>query len=117
MASDANISIDYSTIEATAGTMGTKLSDIATELTELKTTVEGLLQNGLVFEQASEALKEAYEFFTTQMETSANNIGEYAKLFQEISTELQNSDSDMANDIRSSLEQSRAEAAEAEANA
>ncbi|MEU8135075.1 WXG100 family type VII secretion target [Streptodolium elevatio] len=105
----ADVNIDFDEIANTAKTMGTKLSDISNELGELETTVSGLLQDGLVFEKASPALKEAYDTFSSQMKTSAANIASYAENFNQIATSLGESDTKLMNEIRSAIEKMKAE--------
>ncbi|AKG43941.1 hypothetical protein H7827_15450 [Streptomyces sp. JH002] len=97
MAND--VVFDYDAIDTTASTMGNKLADIAAELTTLKDTVASLLQNGLVFEKASPAMTDAYNQFTSQLDASAKNIDEYAKMFQNFATEMANSDEQITNDV------------------
>ncbi|MEU6348469.1 hypothetical protein ABZ896_03995 [Streptomyces sp. NPDC047072] len=94
-----DILFDYAEIGAATASMSTKLSDISSELTSLETTVSNLLQDGLVFEKASVALKDAYDNFSTQMKESASNIKSYADAFDGISDAIAESDTTMANDI------------------
>ncbi|MGW3647887.1 WXG100 family type VII secretion target [Streptomyces sp. NPDC000878] len=98
-AANPDVLFDYDEIGRAATTMGTKLTDISNELTELETTVSGLLQDGLVFEKASPALKDAYDAFSKQMKSSAANIGEYGKSFQDIGDSIAQSDTDIANEV------------------
>ncbi|MEU6440617.1 WXG100 family type VII secretion target [Streptomyces sp. NPDC047046] len=95
-----DVLFDYDEIARVATTMGTKLSDISTELGDLETTVSGLLQDGLVFEKASPALQEAYQDFSNQMKTSAKNIQEYANTFNDIAKAIADSDGDIATGVK-----------------
>lgn len=109
----ADININFAEIAATAKRMGLKLGDISKELGELETKVSGLLQNGLVFEKASPALKEAYNTFSSQLKTSAQTIQAYADNFNKIATSLAESDEKLMNEIRAAIEQMKAEFASA----
>ncbi|MFJ3822117.1 WXG100 family type VII secretion target [Streptomyces nodosus] len=100
MAGTADVVVDYNEIARVATTMGTKLSDISDELTNLETTVSGLLHDGLVFEKASPALQAAYEDFSNQMKTSAKNIQDYADSFNQIADSLAESDQKIAADVQ-----------------
>lgn len=109
----ADVFIDFNEIATTAKNMGTKLSAISKELTDLETAVSGLLQDGLVFEKASPALKEAYDTFSSQMKTSAANIQSYADNFNQIATSLGDSDTKLMGEIRTAIEKMKAEFADA----
>lgn len=109
----ADVNIDFDEIATTATTMGNKLSDISNKLTDLETTVSGLLQDGLVFEKASPALKEAYDTFSSQMKTSAATIQSYADNFNGIAKSLGESDTELMNEINKAIEEMKAEFAEA----
>ncbi|WTW99427.1 WXG100 family type VII secretion target [Streptomycetaceae bacterium NBC_01309] len=111
-----DVNIDFDEIATTATTMGTKLSDISNELNNLETTVSGLLQDGLVFEKASPALKEAYDTFSRQMKTSAANIQSYADNFNGIAKSLAESDSALMTEIRNAIAQMNAEFQEGNGN-
>ncbi|GGS40303.1 WXG100 family type VII secretion target [Streptomyces griseoviridis] len=101
MATTPDVLFDYDEIARVATTMGTKLTDISNELTNLETTVSALLQDGLVFEKASPALQNAYNDFSNQMKTSAKNIQEYANTFNDIAQSIAESDQTIATDIQS----------------
>ncbi|MET9135208.1 WXG100 family type VII secretion target [Streptomyces antibioticus] len=95
-----DVLFDYDEIARTATTMGTKLSDISSELSDLESYVSGLLQDGLVFEKASPALQTAYDDFSNQMKTSAKNIQEYANTFNDIAKAIAESDSSIATEVQ-----------------
>lgn len=105
MATTPDVLVDYDEIARVATTMGSKLSDISSELTNLETTVSGLLQDGLVFEKASPALQNAYTDFSNQMKTSAKNIQEYANTFNDIAKSLSESDQTIATDVTNAANQ------------
>ena len=110
-----DIHVDYDEIHTRCTTMGNKLTDISNELTNLETTVAGLLHNGLVFEKASPALQDAYHTFSQQMQTSAKNIQDYADNFKAIASSLSDSDSKLATDVRAAIDKMNADAAAAAA--
>ncbi|WP_052847685.1 hypothetical protein [Streptomyces avicenniae] len=91
----ADLSADYAGIEEGAGRMNTRLTQLAAELTTLQTQVNSLLGNGLQLDQASPVLRDTYEEFNSNLERSAANILEYAKMFLEIRDALQNNDADI----------------------
>ncbi|MYW00155.1 WXG100 family type VII secretion target [Streptomyces sp. SID3343] len=107
----ADVNIDFDEITNSATKMGTKLTDISDELDRLEDTVSNLLQDGLVFEKASPALKEAYNTFSQQMKTSAANIHSYAENFKGIATSLAGSDTKLMGDINAAVAKMKAEAA------
>jgi hypothetical protein len=106
----ADVNIDFDEIARSATKMGTKLSDISTELTNLEDTVSALLQDGLVFEKASPALKEAYNTFSGQIKTSAGNINSYAENFKGIAKSLGDSDIGLMGDINAAIATMKADA-------
>ncbi|MFF4751131.1 WXG100 family type VII secretion target [Streptomyces sp. NPDC002514] len=99
MAPTPDVLVDYDEIARVATAMGSKLTDISAELRNLETTVSGLLQDGLVFEEAGPALRDAYTDFSNQMKTSAKNIQEYANTFNDILQSLSESDQAIATDV------------------
>ncbi|WP_330290925.1 hypothetical protein [Streptomyces sp. NBC_00576] len=107
-AGNPDVLFDYDEIARAATTMGNKLTDISNELANLETTVSGLLQDGLVFEKASPALKDAYDAFSKQMKSSASNIGEYGKSFTEIGNSIAESDQDIANEVLKAQNEAKA---------
>ncbi|MFB7058004.1 hypothetical protein [Streptomyces vinaceus] len=95
-----DVVFDFDQIHTGCTNMGTKLSDIAKELVNLEGYVSGLLQNGLVFEKASPAMKDAYDEFSRQMKDSAANIKTFADTFKKIAEGMAQSDSELAIEIR-----------------
>ncbi|MGC0421741.1 WXG100 family type VII secretion target [Embleya sp. AB8] len=106
-----DVNVNFDEIAGSATRMGTKLSDISNELTTLEHTVSGLLQDGLVFEKASPALQEAYNTFSQQMKTSAQNIHSYAENFKGIAKSLGDSDEKLMGEINAAVAKMKAEAA------
>ncbi|MFB7495483.1 WXG100 family type VII secretion target [Streptomyces sp. NPDC056161] len=99
MAPIPDVLVDYDEIARVATAMGSKLVDISTELRNLETTVSGLLHDGLVFEGAGPALRDAYTDFSSQIKTSAENIQEYANTFNDIAQSLSESDQAITTDV------------------
>ncbi|RSS78175.1 hypothetical protein EF918_22005 [Streptomyces sp. WAC06614] len=90
-------------IQSGCTTMGNKLADISKQLEDLEGYVSGLLQNGLVFEKASPAMKEAYNEFSRQLKLSAQNIKSFADIFTKIAEGMSQSDSDITIEINKAL--------------
>ncbi|MEV7520380.1 hypothetical protein [Streptomyces sp. NPDC091371] len=95
-----DVVFDFDQIQKGCANMATKLSDISKELVSLEGVVSGLLQNGLVFEKASPAMKDAYYEFSRQMKDSAANIKTFAETFKKIADGMAQSDSELAIAIR-----------------
>lgn len=62
-----NISLDYEKIEATSGRLDGAVRDILPMLESLRSDVGNLLEDGLVFQQSSPAMKESYDKFNTSL--------------------------------------------------
>ncbi|PZG05146.1 hypothetical protein [Nonomuraea aridisoli] len=97
-----NIQLDYPAIEATSNTLNSASDNIVPMLNDLRTNVNDLLQNGLVFQQSSPALQEAYDKFNTSLLAAMDGIKGFAKQFMDIRTQMENMDNEMASSIRSS---------------
>ncbi|GAA3159626.1 MULTISPECIES: hypothetical protein [Streptomyces] len=97
-----DVLLDYDDIKRVANTMENKFTDIANELGDLENTVSALLKDGLVFEQSSPALEEAYQAFSKQMKESSANIKVFAQSFTDIVKSMTDSDSQIAAGVRSS---------------
>ncbi len=88
----ADISADYAGIAETSGKLSTQCGIIIPEIYNLLSTVDTLLDNGLYLEQASPALKTAYEEFSRSLQQAASNIQGYANLFTGISDGFKSND-------------------------
>ncbi|MCB5909082.1 hypothetical protein [Streptomyces pinistramenti] len=97
-----DVLLDYDDIKRVATTMENKFTDIASELKQLETTVSALLKDGLVFEQSSPALEQAYQAFSKQMNESSANIKVFAQSFTDIVKTMTDSDGQIAAGVRSS---------------
>lgn len=95
-----DVLLDYEDIDRVAGVMRQKFTDISTELANLETTVSALLKDGLVFQQSSPALEEAYNSFSRQMKDSSANIQVFAQSFLDIVTAMTDSDAQIAAGVR-----------------
>lgn len=104
MSDAADVKFDYAEITRATSVMGTKLDDISDELSNLRDEVDALLKNGMVFDQASPALTEAYTQFTQQLTESAGAIKQYAETFESLSKGMQDSDSDIAQAVRANMQ-------------
>lgn len=96
-----NIQLDYAAIEATSNTLNAAADNTVPVLNELRNNVNNLLQNGLVFQQSSPALQEAYEKFNSSLLAAMEGIKGFAKQFMDIRTQMENMDGEMASSIRS----------------
>ncbi|MEV6520326.1 hypothetical protein AB0M43_00105 [Longispora sp. NPDC051575] len=96
-----NISLDYEKIDATSGRLDAAVRDILPMLETLRTDVSDLLEDGLVFQQSSPAMKESYDKFNTSLLGAIKGINDFAKQFRDIRTSMEEMDGDMAGKIRS----------------
>jgi hypothetical protein len=90
-----DISADYAGIAETAGKLSTQCNIIVPEIYNLLSRVGTLLDHGLYLEQASPALKTAYEEFSKSMHMAASNIQGWANLFTQLTDAFKNNDADM----------------------
>ena len=96
-----NISLDYDKIEATSTRLDGAVRDILPMLESLRSDVANLLEDGLVFQQSSPAMKESYDKFNTSLLAAMKGINDFAKQFRDIRTSMEEMDVDMAGKIRS----------------
>ncbi|SFD55564.1 hypothetical protein [Streptomyces aidingensis] len=88
----ADISAEYAGIAEASQKMSTQCGIMVPEIYSLMEKVNTLLDNGLYLEQASPALKTAYEEFSKSLQMAAANIQGYANLLTAISDAFQNND-------------------------
>ncbi len=100
----ADISADYAGISETASKLSTQCNIIVPEVYNLVSTVGTLLDNGLYLEQASPALKTAYEEFSKSMHMAATSIQGWANLFTQLNDSFKNNDSDLFAATLSSID-------------
>ncbi|GAB2901050.1 hypothetical protein [Streptomyces mayteni] len=91
----ADISADYAGIAETASKLSAQCNIIVPEIYNLLSTVGTLLDNGLYLEQASPALKTAYEEFSRSMHSAATSIQHWANLLTSISDSFKSNDSEL----------------------
>jgi hypothetical protein len=101
-----NIALDYGKIDATAAKLKSAKENLIPQLETLRTEVNGLLDDGLVFQDSSPALRESYEKFNTSLRQAVDGIGSFADTFTSIKDGMQQNDSAMAKDIREKMSQS-----------
>ncbi|MCL2552861.1 MAG: hypothetical protein FWE15_19110 [Actinomycetia bacterium] len=95
-----NISLDYEQIDTVSGKLDSANENIVPMLNQLLTDVNGLLDNGLVFEQSSPALRESYQKFNTALLQAVQGIKDFASQFRGIKDSMSQNDADMAQKIR-----------------
>ncbi len=95
-----NISLDYEQIDTVSGKLDAANENIVPMLNQLLTDVNGLLDNGLVFEQSSPALRESYQKFNTALLQAVQGIKDFASQFRGIKESMSQNDADMAQKIR-----------------
>lgn len=69
-----NISLDYEKIETTSSKLDAANENIVPMLNQLRTDVNNLLDDGMVFEQSSAALKESYEKFNSSLQIGRAHV-------------------------------------------
>jgi hypothetical protein len=88
----ADISADYAGIAETSSQLSTQCGIIIPEIYNLMSRVDTLLDNGLYLEQASPALKTAYEEFSRSLQLAASNIQGWANILTGISDSFKSND-------------------------
>ncbi|WP_030609285.1 hypothetical protein [Streptomyces sclerotialus] len=91
-----NINIDYNEIQRVSGVMKQAVNDINPLLLSTKTSVEGLLDNGLFMQQSSPALKESYSNLTASLQKAVESINSFANQFNQIKNSVEKMDLDIA---------------------
>jgi phage-related protein len=94
-----NVSLDYAEIERVSAQLNSAVQNINPQLQQLKTSVDGLLSSGLVFQQTSPAMQGAYHKFTTSLTAAVQNIESFAKQFTNIRNQIEAMDKQMAKSI------------------
>ncbi|KJY31199.1 MULTISPECIES: WXG100 family type VII secretion target [Streptomycetaceae] len=97
-----NISLDFEKIETTSGRLDSAAENIVPMLNDLKNDVNNLLGDGMVFQQSSPAMQEAYDKFNTSLLAAMEGIKGFAKQFRQIKDQMHQMDQDMASSLRES---------------
>ncbi|MFE2727485.1 WXG100 family type VII secretion target [Kitasatospora sp. NPDC059327] len=97
-----NISLDFEKIEATSARLDSASDNIVPMLNDLKNDVNNLLGDGMVFQQSSPAMQEAYDKFNTSLLAAMDGIKGFAKQFRQIKDQMHQMDQDMASSLRES---------------
>ncbi|CAN3984641.1 WXG100 family type VII secretion target [Kitasatospora purpeofusca] len=97
-----NISLDFEKIETTSGQLDSAAENIVPMLNDLKNNVNNLLGDGMVFQQSSPAMQEAYDKFNTSLLAAMEGIKGFAKQFRQIKDQMHQMDQDMASSLRES---------------
>ncbi|MFR9723402.1 hypothetical protein ACL02R_08530 [Streptomyces sp. MS19] len=91
----ADILADYEGIADTCGQLSTQAGIIIPEIYTLMNTVSTLLDDGLYLEQASPALKTAYEQFSRTLQSAAGSLQVFANMFTTIKDSFENNDAEL----------------------
>ncbi|MCX4689533.1 WXG100 family type VII secretion target [Kitasatospora purpeofusca] len=97
-----NISLDFEKIETTSAQLDSAAENIVPMLNDLKNNVNNLLGDGMVFQQSSPAMQEAYDKFNTSLLAAMEGIKGFAKQFRQIKDQMHQMDQDMASSLRES---------------
>lgn len=97
-----NVQLEYSQIDTVASQLNNAVQNINPQLLTLKTSVDGLLTDGLFLQQTSPAMQNAYGEFTTQLQQIVTKISDFATQFTDIKTQINEMDTTMANQINQS---------------
>lgn len=96
----SDISLDYGRIDSTASKLKSAKENIIPMIQKLKTDVNSLLSDGMVFKQSSPALRESYDQFNTSLTKAVEGIESFSKMFTQIKESMAENDSNMAKKIR-----------------
>ncbi|NJP67431.1 MULTISPECIES: M3 family metallopeptidase [Streptomyces] len=98
----ANISLSYAEIERVSNKLDSAVEEtLVPRMTEAKTEVDNLLASALVLVEASPALQQQYDRFTTELTKATDAITQYAEQFREIKRQVENMDKEVADKVRS----------------
>ncbi|MEV5411069.1 hypothetical protein AB0K60_19790 [Thermopolyspora sp. NPDC052614] len=97
-----DIGLDYEKIDATSKRLNSAVDTINPMLGDLKNDVSTLLDDGLVFQQSSPAMEEAYNKFNTNLTAAIEGIRNYAQQFNDIRTQIETMDGEWAAAIKNS---------------
>ncbi len=90
-----DIQLQYNEIDNATKIMTNAADTINPQLMHLKTQVDQLLANGLVLQQTSPAMQEAYQHFTIQLQQIVDKIKSFAKQFDDIKKQIEAMDHSM----------------------
>jgi hypothetical protein len=97
-----NVQLQYGQIDSISAQLDNAVQNINPQLLTLKNSVDTLLNDGLYLQQTSPAMQHAYEQFTTQLQQIVTKIGDFAKQFKDIKTQIEDMDQTMAAQINGS---------------
>jgi WXG100 family type VII secretion target len=97
----ANISASYGDMSAVATQLNTGEQTITADLQRLQSVVQQLVTAGFVTDQASKAFDESYSNFTKGAAQMMQGLNGMASYLNQAVTAMQDTDSSLANAIRS----------------
>ncbi|MFJ4191873.1 WXG100 family type VII secretion target [Kitasatospora sp. NPDC089509] len=95
-----NIQLDYEQITSVSAKLTTASTELVPMLNGLRSDVDNLLHNGLVFQQSSGAIMESYQKFHDNLIQAAQSIDGFANQFRDIKKNMEDMDTKMASSVR-----------------
>lgn len=78
------INLDYNKILAVVALMNSAHDQIVPTISNLRNRVNLLVEDGMVFQQSSETIRNTYTQFDTSLQAAVKGINDFAQLFQGI---------------------------------
>ena len=97
----ANLNVTYDDITNTAAQLRQGQSEIEQKLTELSSLVDNLVGSGFQTDQASGAFDDSFTQFVTGTKQAVDGLAGLAKYLDSASQTLQQTDTELANAIKS----------------
>ncbi|MDT0462966.1 hypothetical protein [Streptomyces gibsoniae] len=96
------INLDYDKIDGVVGQLNTAHDQVVPLLTNLRTQVNNLVDDGMVFQQSSETIRNTYNQFDTSLASAVKGITEFSDMFNNIKTNAQAFDKSISDGLTKS---------------
>ncbi|WP_405063542.1 hypothetical protein OG474_18355 [Kribbella sp. NBC_01505] len=93
------INLEYDKILEVVKLLHNKYGELVPQIKGLHDRVNLLVEDGLVFKQSSEVIRETYDKFNTSLNLAVEGIEGFSKMFDNIKTNAEKFDSDLKEAI------------------
>lgn len=93
------INLDYAKIEEVAGLLHDAHENLLPVLTNLRNRVNALVDDGMVFQQSSEVIRNTYNQFDTSLLAAVKGINDFSEMFKGIMENAQQFDQGISNSL------------------
>ncbi|MER5796030.1 hypothetical protein ABT404_49230 [Streptomyces hyaluromycini] len=93
------INLDYEKIDGVTSQLKSAHEQIVPLLTNLRTQVNALVDDGMVFQQSSDTIRDTYNQFDTSLASAVKGINDFSDMFTSIKSNAQQFDQSISDSL------------------